>query len=171
MAIWCFPGGCAATCFSQPQWSVTTETGSRVAGESMCGIDFLTVSSSALEFPFQYKWNDCFRFLCLFLFYGATKPWLAKSKGVVIHHMMNGVCRRSNNCFAALSKTMGECDLRAGAEKPAHQRWTLGTAHFFLCWEQGNFLMSVSVTQRGGGRFVKSEKIYDDHFWALDTKV
>lgn len=37
-------------------------------------------------------------------------------KWVNVHQMMNGISRHSNNCFIALLKTMGDCDLRAGKQ-------------------------------------------------------
>lgn len=41
---------------------------------------------------------------------------LGQIKRVIIHQMMNYVCQCSNNCFNALLKTMGRCDLWGGRQ-------------------------------------------------------
>lgn len=106
----CFLLQCTVTYFFWPQWSVKTKTSGRVAGKfrRRSALISFTCSSSRVELlSIQMKW------LC---FYGATNPCLAKKKikRVIIHQVMNYICQCGNNCFNALLKTMGDCDLWSG---------------------------------------------------------
>lgn len=96
-------------------------------------------------FPhFRFQWNgaalDTNEMIWDLWSYRAV---FGKIKRVIIHQMMNCVCQRGNNCFIALLKTMGECDLWGGRQTCSRtKRWWWRS---FLCGNWNNFQKSGSV--------------------------
>ncbi len=80
---------------------------------------------------FRFQWNgatfDTNEMIWALWSYKAT---FGQIKKVIIHQMMNCVCQCSNNCFNALLKTMGHCDLRDGRQTGSRKN----TGSFVLCF-------------------------------------
>lgn len=86
---------------------------------------------------FRFQWNGAtFNTNEMILALWSYKATFGEIKGVTIHQMMNCICQCSNNCFIALLKTMGDCDLWAGRQTCSTTNIGRSPLFFFV---SGNF--------------------------------